>query len=378
MSYKSIYKEIWKKVKLSEVLDSYNISYKSYYGENGREYLFRCPFPDHDDLTPSFSFNENSGIWHCFVCGAGDFIKFLKIMEGHKKLNESIEYAKKLVGISTDVKIDFNLLDKSINEMVNIKPKIFFKSDKIELKEIKLPESYPAEDFFDIVKKRVNLETIKKWKMRYCHNPSSRFEEKYHGRLIIPVYFNEKLVTFAARDMIGRSEKWNEIKEEIRKGKYTEEEEKELIEKYSCKKILYPFGSPIASILFNWDEAKKNTDYVILVEGIFDAIRLINYGYNTIALFSTNLNDYRANILVKTFKTIYIALDNDNKVYFDGRKRNPGQEAAQKIMKDRLEDAEVYNIILPLGKDPDDCSDEEFKLAFKKSTELINNLIPFT
>ena len=35
----------------------------------GKNYLGLCPF--HSERTPSFTVNEEKGIFHCFGCGAG-------------------------------------------------------------------------------------------------------------------------------------------------------------------------------------------------------------------------------------------------------------------------------------------------------------------
>ena len=37
----------------------------------GGELLARCPFPDHQDRTPSFRVNPAKGVWHCFGCRRG-------------------------------------------------------------------------------------------------------------------------------------------------------------------------------------------------------------------------------------------------------------------------------------------------------------------
>ena len=34
---------------------------------SGNEYMALCPF--HPDKNPSFSFNAETGLWHCFACG---------------------------------------------------------------------------------------------------------------------------------------------------------------------------------------------------------------------------------------------------------------------------------------------------------------------
>lgn len=48
---------------------------------SGREYLGLCPF--HSEKTPSFSVNEEKGVFHCFGCGeSGDLIRFIEKIEG--------------------------------------------------------------------------------------------------------------------------------------------------------------------------------------------------------------------------------------------------------------------------------------------------------
>lgn len=376
-NYKKIVKLIYKKINLEDVLNRYGLEYIAYTGNQGREFRMNCPFPDHDDLDPSFSINERDGFYHCFSrCGGGDFVKFIKKMERLKTIKEAVEFLKEKTGIEVDDKAHIGQLDKQLQEINNFKFSEL-KSNKEEfetpnLKTVKLPQSYPAEDYYHIVKKRISdLGQIRKWEMRYCNHPESKWQQKYHGRLIIPIYFNGKLVSFAARDMLGRSDEWNIVKEDMRKrirmGTITPEEVKEL-KKKEFRKILYPFDAPTRYIFFNWDLAIKNNEYVIIVEGIMDAIKLVEWGYNAIAALSYHLNDYRINLLKKHFKKVYISLDNDDKINVDGVRINPGQEAALKI-KEQLKFFRVrcYNILLPFGKDPDECDRDEFHKCFLKS-----------
>ena len=168
--------------------------------------------------------------------------------------------------------------------------------------------------------------------------------------------------------MLGRAEKWNDIKKQAIKDGISRKEMIKLTEEKECKKILLPFGAPITRIFFNWDNAIKHRE-VILCEGVFDAIKVCNYGYNSIAILSCHLNDYRAGLLIENFDTIYIALDNDDKINSKGKKINPGQDAAKKIME-KLQDSDVYNILLPFGKDPDECSKEEFDKCYNNAKKF--------
>jgi DNA primase len=50
---------------------------------SGRNLMAQCPFPSHNDKSPSFSVNATEGLYYCHGCGRrGDVITFLREMEG--------------------------------------------------------------------------------------------------------------------------------------------------------------------------------------------------------------------------------------------------------------------------------------------------------
>jgi len=357
-NYKNIYDEIYSRVNLENVLRHYNLDFKSYRTKKGREFMCPCPF--HDDTTPSFSIQQKTGVYNCFVCGGGDFIKFIKNLENLKTTKEAIDFARCQVGIaeSTDI---FSVVKNSSFKFFEEHHE---EKDEDVFNEVKLPTSEPAENYFEIVKKRVCLEDIKKYGMRYCVD-----DKIYHDRLIIPVYMEGKLVTFAARDMSGKSDIWSKAKAIIKRKQLSKQDKQKLIDKYLYKKILYPYGTPMGKLFFNWDEAIKHRE-VFICEGIFDALKIIRFGYNVLALLSCHLNSYKTNKIVQNFERVYITLDNDDKVDCYGNKSNPGQEAAQKIMQEYLTDIQVFNLVLPEGKDPDDCFKDEFDQALDDAKKM--------
>lgn len=59
-----------------EVISSYVVLRQS-----GKEFIGLCPF--HSEKTPSFTVNEEKGLFHCFGCGeSGDAITFVRKVEG--------------------------------------------------------------------------------------------------------------------------------------------------------------------------------------------------------------------------------------------------------------------------------------------------------
>lgn len=58
--------------------------------KQGKEMKLCCPF--HDDSTPSFSVNLETGIWYCYSqCGGGDWMEFLELIRKHDEYAPMVE-----------------------------------------------------------------------------------------------------------------------------------------------------------------------------------------------------------------------------------------------------------------------------------------------
>ncbi len=52
----------------------------------GSEWVGRCPLPDHEDKTPSFSVNTENNLWICYGCNrGGDVIELARFAWGYSK-----------------------------------------------------------------------------------------------------------------------------------------------------------------------------------------------------------------------------------------------------------------------------------------------------
>ncbi|KKM93509.1 hypothetical protein LCGC14_1207710 [marine sediment metagenome] len=78
-----------------------------------------------------------------------------------------------------------------------------------------------------------------------------------------------------------------------------------------AKKWLFPPGSPGASYrLWGVHRIPQDSDDVVLVEGIFDAV----WAYNRLAIFGSSISTVQVNLIRSIHpKTIYIVLDSDAK-----------------------------------------------------------------
>jgi hypothetical protein len=367
--------KIYKKVDLNKFFKHYHAKVNNC----GNELRMCCILPGHKDSSPSASFNIDKMIYNCYVCGGRNFFKLVQELESLKSFGASIEFVKKMIGYESDevTQID-NVIDE-LNDVLNEEGIEHKKVEYIEIDFSKYPEFEDASLHFIKVKKRVSHQMIKLWNLKYA------VSGYYKDRLIIPITVNNRVMSFAARDMTGKANTWLKILSQAKKDKLTVTEIAELKSKYECKKILYPpvfdkvngvlqgniiYGSPIQHLLFNYDNAvQTGKDYVILVEGVFDCMRLFAWGFNAVALCGTKLSAHNRSLLLKQFDRIYIALDNDI-----GKAKNAGQESAQAIKDSLYNRVDVYNIVLPPNKDPDECTREEFAQYFADSDNSDANL----
>jgi len=146
------------------------------------------------------------------------------------------------------------------------------------------------------------------------------------NRLIIPIYFEDELVSFQGADMT--------LKAEV---------------KYKTE------VSEVNRYLYNWDNLDLHFDYLILTEGILDAWRL---GENSLATFGTTLSKAQFElILCYNPKKLIFAWDSD--AFF------VAEREAQKF--EPFID-EVYTISFPEGEDPDSYGHEaSWKLIEQES-----------
>lgn len=60
--------------------------------ERGHRLTMRCPFPDHEDPTPSLSIRPDGILWHCFGCQrGGDLFTLHMTLEGHDDFGRALD-----------------------------------------------------------------------------------------------------------------------------------------------------------------------------------------------------------------------------------------------------------------------------------------------
>lgn len=270
---------------LVDLLNHRGIEYRK--TNNPSEILISCTSGEHIDKSPSLSYNLEKNVFHCWSCGfSGGITKFM-------------------VSIGETVRLDVD--SKQPYKIKKLKDKL---RKVIEQDEIKLPEErhvYTGE--FKGIAGRV----MKEFQAFTTHHLGLK------DYICIPVYQFGKLKFIEGRyaGMIAGKPKY----------------------------YRRPQGAGVSDIIFPLDKV-KNTNYVILVEGIFDMLNMWQHGFrNVLCVFGTqNFNEQK----VKLFDDIGIR---NIQIMFDGDAA--GQSAAAKVRNLLTKNNISSSIIkLPLGKDP--------------------------
>ncbi len=336
--------------KIEEVRSSANIvHYINQYvnlKKAGRNFKGLCPF--HTEKTPSFIVSPEKQIYHCFGCGKGGNI-FSFIME-YEKLTflEAVTKAADFSGISLpkqssedQAKSDFfqqlyeinehssRFFEEQLHKPVHKQFLDYFTDRGLSNDTIKRFRLGYAPDAFDrliaqLRSKQVNLEYADQLGLIQARDKGSGFYDRFRHRIMFPFHNTSgKIVGFGGRKL-----------REEQQPKYLNSPESPV---YKKGEILYGLHQAIPAI--------REKDYVILVEGYFDLLRLVEADFkNVVASSGTALTDRQARLINRYTRDVYIAYDGDD----------AGIRAAIRVAQ-ILEEQDLNTFILkiPAGEDPD-------------------------
>lgn len=222
---------------------------------------FTCPFCG--DTSNHLGFNLEKGYFHCWRCGGHSLEKVLKKWTNNKNINY--------------------LINKYSYDNFNIDKIIQINKNNTE---IKFPTGIgllKKEHKNYLLKRKFNPEEIeKKWKILGTSHFSVLNNIDFKWRIIIPVFWNNEIVTYQTRTIIENYEP-----------RYMNCPHK--YEKISIKNIIYKHQS-------------YNEEKAIAVEGVFSVWRL---GEMSFATFGAKFTTEQIRIISKLFKRVLICFDND-------------------------------------------------------------------
>ncbi|MFA4833856.1 MAG: DNA primase [Patescibacteria group bacterium] len=331
---------------------------------------FRALCPFHREKSPSFIVSSEKQIWHCFGCGrGGDVFSFLMEIEG-------LGFAEVLRNLAPRAGVTLKRQDPKLTSQRNrlldiMEATVNYYHKALEREEAKSVRQYLAG-------RGLRDETIGSWQIGYSPDSwddlinllrgkgyseneiflaglstkkdnSARFYNRFRDRIMFPIFdASGAAVAFSAR---VRSEKEGEEK----MGKYINSPATMIYDK--------------SRILFGLDKAKmaiKNEDLAIIVEGQMDIITAHQNNFkNVVASSGTALTGEQIKLLKRYTNNIALGFDMDQ----------AGQMASDRGIREALAaEMNIKVIIIPSGKDPDECirnNPENWAAAVKEAKPIM-------
>lgn len=286
------WKEALARVDAQDILDHYNAENITV-DESRGEIIHSClidrvdPHHSHGDASPGASINMKSMLYNCFSYGGGNLFWFLEKMEG--SVQKGIEALGGLIRDSFEDQ--GKLMDKLRQLLV------------VEEKTISIPSYSPR--------------ILKAWEgllhpyMTDERGFSEEVLDRYRvgfdpkdNRVIMPHFYQEKLVGWQKRalpyDSLNRWPRTELTDKEI-------EDNVKAVQKYKNTPSF-----PKTETLFNYDEAVKHPESVIVTEGALRVYRAEGFEdrVNVVSNFSAKLSKEQAQLL-SPFGKVYVMYDDD-------------------------------------------------------------------
>jgi len=345
------------------------VSYISRYvslKKTGKNFKGLCPF--HKEKTPSFIVSPEKQLYHCFGCGkGGNLLGFLMEIE-------KISYIEAIRKVAFDLGIPLPIQSYEKSEQEASEFDALYSANKIA-KDFYVAELYKvggsqARNY--IKKRRFKPETIKKYEIGIAPGKWDSFynEAKHHkldlkiltdlgliqkketgndyfdkfrNRIMFPFHnISGHIVGFGGRRLV-----------ETDQPKYLNSPESKI---YKKGEILYGLYQAIPAI--------RENQMVILVEGYFDLLRLVDVAIeNVVASSGTALTEAQGRLLKRITNSVIISYDSDE----------AGIKAALRnsYILESL-GLDVYILEIPVPHDPDSYILNEGKNAY---LELIKKKI---
>lgn len=337
--------------------------------KKGGRYFGCCPF--HNEKTPSFCVNQQSGFYHCFGCGAsGDVVKFIMEMESLTFFDAVKLLAEKVGMPLPEIKLDPQYTQKK--EHKDVLKQLM--RDVARYYRNNLLDENKGREAREYLKNRgIDDETAKRYGLGLSLDYDSmvaymrRKEYKLNDLLDCGLISNvEKPVdAFANRIIVPIM---NGMSEVIAFGGRIYHGEKDVAKyKNSTNTQLFDKGRTVYGINFiKRDKRKDGAVYqdLILVEGYMDVISLGSVGIrNVVAGMGTALTDGQAREISRMTQNVYVCYDGDG----------AGRKASIKNL-DTLANCGLNIKVISLddGKDPDETVRSDGAEGFlKKKAEAL-------
>ncbi len=346
----NVVQDIKDKLDIVEVVGSYVPLKRA--GVNWRT---NCPF--HNEKSPSFNVNPARQIWHCFGCGeGGDVFSFVQKYE-HLDFPEVLKVLADKAGVQLPER---NPADVKRKEQAEQLYRVNAFCAAYYHKNLLAPQSSTAKQY--LLGRGLTEQTIALWQVGLAPLDSALLEraliakgakqvdlldagvfarsarglyDRFWGRVTFPIWnFSGKVVGFSARILPDKT------KPDTSAAKYINSPESPV---YTKGQVL--FG------LWQAKSAIRERDYVVVVEGQMDCIKVHQAGFaNTVATSGTAVTQDQLRLLLRLTKNIVLAFDADP----------AGQKASRKTGELALRMGFAVKVVrMGNAKDPDELLSAE-------------------
>lgn len=284
-------------VRLDEVLDALAINVVSV--AKG-EHWASCPLPSHPgaDTSPSFSVNEDNFLWNCFTCDDGGLLPLL-VARIEEFEDDDVQTAWQK-GVEWLIPFSDGEVSEDDDGAFMDQLQKYFDRGEVRKRYVKPSMPYFTDKVIDSLEP-APLELLAKWNIT-SEETVEHFKLKYDPErhrikgdknytapaLVIPHYFDGKLVGFQERWLADDRPKWVP--------KYTNSDD-----------------FPKSTTLYDWDNVREEAQGlpVIVVESAMTRIRLWELGYAGVATFGASITDEQVRLLRALRGGVILSFDND-------------------------------------------------------------------
>lgn len=294
---------------------------------SGEGYLMMCcPLPDHEDANPSFSVSLSNGRYRCFGCEAkGSFVELIADID-----NTPIKEAAFMLKSSSNVDVVLVAVDKMLGESEDRIAYLNLKSFHNVFSRVE--KGTGAWEYL-VKTRKLTSKMIRRFDCRWGDHG------KYKGRIVIPIFTPEgRLLSYVGRTI------HKGVKPKTKKAR-------------SAARTLFGMRELAKSVNYS-----RSFQYIVLVEGEFDAMYLQQFRIPAVAAMGTAvINKYQLRILRRTRAIVVLSYDPDEAgekaTYGDGKRRIGELRSLKKYMR-------TIVVVLPEGKDPNDLTRGEVDIYF--------------
>lgn len=290
---------------------------------SGRGHMGRCPFPDHQEKTASFSVSEAKQVYHCFGCKkSGNVVSFLRDYNG-MNFPEAIEYLADRAGIPIPEEAYTQQGGFDQTQQAHDNKKKLLRANRVGadfFREILKRQATDSPVRQYVLKRKLNLEILEEFQIGYApnewealsqqllkshipldvaeeaklvkkRNEGNGYFDLFRDRLMFPIHSpSGDVLAFGGR-IIEQGEP-----------KYLNSPESPVFHK---GKVLYGLAQTAKYI--------RSEDMVLVVEGYMDLVSLYQAGLkNVVATMGTAMTPEHAKLIKRLTPNVVVLFDGDD------------------------------------------------------------------